>query len=218
MSARHRLPWWLHHWAFDIGCDSAGGVGSQEGHNLQVHSLDIRTKNRHVTQDDVGRHIEGNLQATLLKPVCNAKCCHLHREYCNTRSPCWELVYTWVAGVPAGVPCSAHLSLYAAAHQATSEDYCGSWAESAGGWPLRHHALWVSGGASMIDCQLSYKQATPSCQQQNVRDVFCRTWESRELVYPPLWALTKRRLARHHAWESILTCISHHQCGVCILV
>jgi len=31
---RHQLPWCWHHWEFCIGCDSAGGVACQEGHNL----------------------------------------------------------------------------------------------------------------------------------------------------------------------------------------
>jgi len=68
----HRLPWCWNRSAFDTGCDPAGGVACQEGHNLQVRSLETRTKNRHVTRDDVGRYTQGNLQAMLLKPVCNA--------------------------------------------------------------------------------------------------------------------------------------------------
>jgi hypothetical protein len=31
-----------------IGCDPAGGVACQERHNLQLHSLHPRTKNRHA--------------------------------------------------------------------------------------------------------------------------------------------------------------------------
>jgi hypothetical protein len=57
---------------FDIGWDPAGGVACQEGHTLQVRSLDIHTKNRHVARDDVGRYTHGNLQAMLLKPVYDA--------------------------------------------------------------------------------------------------------------------------------------------------
>jgi len=72
MRVPHQLPLCLHHWVFDIGCDPAGGVACQEGHNLQGCSLDTCTKNKHVAQDDVGCYTQGNLQAMLLKPVCNA--------------------------------------------------------------------------------------------------------------------------------------------------
>jgi len=69
---QHWLPWCWHCGAFDIGCDPAGGVACQEGHHLQVGSLDTRTKSRHAARDDVGRYTQGNLQAMLLKPVCNS--------------------------------------------------------------------------------------------------------------------------------------------------
>jgi len=92
MRVRHRLPWCWHRWASYIGCDPAGGVACQKGHNLQVRSLDTRTKIRHAARDDVGRYTQGNLQAMLLQPVCNAWSCHLHRERCNTRSRRWDWV------------------------------------------------------------------------------------------------------------------------------
>ena len=88
----HRLPWFWHPWAFYIGCDPARGIACRKGHNPQVHSLDTRTINRHAARDDVGHYIQGNLQALLLKPVCNAWSCHLHRECCNTRSWRWDWV------------------------------------------------------------------------------------------------------------------------------
>jgi len=88
----HPLPWCCHHWAFTIGCDPTGGVPYQDAHNLQVHSLDTRTKNRHAARDDVGCYTLCNLQAMLLKPVCNAWSCHLHRERCTTGSQCWDFV------------------------------------------------------------------------------------------------------------------------------
>ena len=80
-----------------------------------------------------------------------------------------------VAGIPAEVHCSAPLGLFAAAHQATSEEYCGSSLESVGQRALGRYALRASGGSSMIDYQLSYIQATISCHQQNSTYVFCRT-------------------------------------------
>jgi len=89
---RHRLPWCWHRGAFHLGCDPAGGVACQEEHNLQVHSLDTPTKDRQAARDDVGRYTQGNLQAILLQLVCNTWSCHLHREHCNTRSWCWDLV------------------------------------------------------------------------------------------------------------------------------
>jgi len=46
-------------------------VACQEGHNLHVLSLDIRTEIRHATRDDVGRDTQGSLQAMLLTLVCN---------------------------------------------------------------------------------------------------------------------------------------------------
>jgi len=218
MRVRHRLPWCWHRWAFYIGCDPAGGLPCQKGHNLQVRSLDTRTRNRHAARDDVGLYTQGNLQATLLKPVCNASSCHRHRERCNTRSRRWDFVLWWDAGVPAGVLHSAPLGLFATAHLAASEEYCCSWSESAGEWPLRRFALRSSGRSSMIDCQLSYMQGTLSCHQQNSRDVFRRTWRSREPVYPPVWALSQPRLARYYPGVSLLTCVSHHQSAVCITV
>jgi len=174
-TVQHRLPWCWHRWVFDIGCDPAGGGACQEGHNLQVRSSDTRTNNRHVARDDLGRSTQGNLRAMLLKQVSNAWSCHLHRERCNTRSRRWDFVSWWDSGVPAGVPHSAPLGLFAAAHSAASEDYSSSWSESAGERPLRRCALRASGGASKIDCQLSYLQATLSCRQQNLRDAFRRT-------------------------------------------
>ena len=92
MRVRHRLPSCWHRWAFDIGCDSASGVAWQEGDNLPVRSLDTRTKNRHVAQDDVACYTQGNLQAMLLKLVCNTGSCHLQRKLCTTRSRCWDYV------------------------------------------------------------------------------------------------------------------------------
>jgi len=67
----HWLPCCWHPSAFYIGCDPAGGVACQEGHNLQVHSVDSRTTIRHAARDDVGCHAQGNLQVMLLKPVGN---------------------------------------------------------------------------------------------------------------------------------------------------
>ena len=55
-----------------MGCDPAGGVPCQDAQNLQVRSLDTRTKNRHAARDEIGRYTLGNLQSMLLKPVCNA--------------------------------------------------------------------------------------------------------------------------------------------------
>ena len=190
MRVRHGVRWCRHRWGFDIGCDPPGGVACQEGHNLQVHSLDTPTRDRHVTRDNVGRYTQGTLQAMLLKPVCNGWRCHLHRECCNTHSRRWDFVSRWEGGVPARVPRSAPLGLFATAHSAASEEYCGSWSESGGERPLRCCALRASGGASKIDCQLSYIQANLSCRQQNSRDAFHQTWRSREPVYPPLWGLT----------------------------
>jgi len=92
MRVQYRLPWCWRRWAFYIDCDPAGGVPCQEGHNLHVCSLDTRTKNRHAARDDVGCYTLRNLQAMLLKPVCNDWSCHLHREGCNTHSRRWDLV------------------------------------------------------------------------------------------------------------------------------
>jgi len=150
---RHLLPWCRHCGAFYIGCDPAGGVASQEGHNLQVRSLDSRTNNRHVAWDDVGCNTQGNLRAMLLKPVSNAWSCHLASEHHNTCSRRWDIVQTWEAGVPPRVPCWAPLGLCATAHPSVSKGYCASWSESAGEWPLWCCALRASGGSSKIDCQ-----------------------------------------------------------------
>jgi len=92
MRVRHRLPWCWHHRAFYLGRDPARGVARQKGHNLQVCALDTRTKNRHAALYDVGHYTEGNLQAMLLNPVCNAWSHRLHREPCNTCSRWWECV------------------------------------------------------------------------------------------------------------------------------
>ena len=187
---QHQLPCCWHCWTLYIGCDPAGGVAHQKGHHLQVCSLNTRPKNRHAARDDVGCYTLGNLQSMLLKPVCNAWSCHLHRERCNTRSRRWDIAHMWEAGVPARVPRSAPLGLCATAHPSVSEGYCGSWSESAGEWPLWCCALRVSSGSSKIDRQLSYRQATLSCDKQNSRDVFRRTCRLSEPVYPPLWAQT----------------------------
>ena len=187
---RHQLPSCWNCWVFDKGCDPAGGVTCQEGHDLQVRSLDTHTKHRHATRDDVGCYTQGNLHTMLLKPVCDTYSCHLPRERCNTRFRRWDFLESWEAVVPARAPHSAPLSLFATAHPAGFEVYCGSWGESAGDWPLRCCALRVSGRSSNIDCQLSYMRATISCRQENWRDVFHRTWTSSEPVYPPHWALT----------------------------
>jgi len=181
-----RVPHWLpgcwHPWAFDICCDPAGGIACQEGHNLQVHSLITRAGNRHAARVDVGRYSQGNLQAMLLQPVCNAWSCHQHREPCDTRSHCGGFVERWEAGVPSRVLRSALLGLFAADHPVASKEYCSSWLELAGERPLRWCALRASGGSWKIHCQLSYIQTTLSGRQQNSRDVFCRTWTSREHV------------------------------------
>jgi len=215
---RHWLPVCWHRWAFDIGCDPTGGVACQEGHNPQVRSLDSRTKNRHATRDDVGRYTQGNLQVMLLKPVCNPWSYHLHREHCNTSSQRWDCAERSEAGVTAGVLRSAPLGLFSASHPAASDEYCCSWLDSAGEWPSWCCALRASGGSSKINYQLSYIQATLSCRKQNSGDVFRQTWRSRDTVYPPLWVLPKRRLARYDLGVSLLTCVSHHQSAVCISV
>jgi len=119
---RHWLSWCWHRWAFYIGCDPAGGVACQEGYNFEVHSLYTRTKNRPATRDDVGCYTQANLQAMLLKPVCNTWSYHLHRERCSTRSRLWDYVEIWEAGVPTRVLRSAPLGMFAAAHSAASEE------------------------------------------------------------------------------------------------
>jgi len=176
MRGWHRLPWCLHHWEFYIGCDPAGGVSCQEGPDLQARSLDTHTKNSHHTWDDVGCDNLGNLQVRLLKPVCNARSYPQHRERRTTHSQRWECVWRWEAGVPAEVLCWAPLGVFATAHPADSDKYCGSWSKSAGEQPLWHCVLRASGGSSTIDCKLSYIQATLSCRQQNLRDVFRQIW------------------------------------------
>jgi len=197
---------------------SCRGFACQEGHNLQVRSLDTRTKNRYAAQDDVYRNTQGNLQTMLVKPVCNAWSCHLHRECCNTRSWWWDFVQRSKAGVHTGVPLSAPLGSFATVHPAASVEYSGSWSESVGERPLRHCALRASGRSSKIDWQFSYIQATLSRRQRNSRGVFRWTWRSREPVYPPLWALTSHRLARYDPGVSLLTWFPHHQPAVCISV
>jgi len=197
---------------------SRQGCFWQEAHNLQVRSLDTRTKNRHAAWDDVGCYTLGNLQAMLLSPLCNWWSCHLHRERCNTHSWCWDFVQRWEDGVPAGGPRSAPLGLFTVGDQAGSEEHSGYWSESAGERPFQCCELRASVGSSKIDCQSSYIQATHSCRQQNLRDVFCRTWRIREGVYSPLWALTECRLAHHHPRISLITCASHHQSTVWMLV
>jgi len=89
---RHPLPWCWNGWVFYIGCDPAGDVPCQDAHNLRVHWLHTRTKNRHAARDGVGRYTLDHLQAMLVKPVWNAWSCHLHRERCNTRSQRWDFV------------------------------------------------------------------------------------------------------------------------------
>jgi len=128
----HWQPWRWHRWVFYIDCDPTGGVACQEGHTLQVCSLDTRTKNRHAVQDDVGPYPQGILQAMLLKPVCNVRSNDLHRVYQKTRSRHWNFVSRWESGVHAGVLHSAPLCMFAAAHPATSEESCGSWLELSG--------------------------------------------------------------------------------------
>jgi len=199
-------------------CDPAGGVAWQEGHNVQVRSLDTRTQNRHAARDDVGHYTQSNLEAKLLKPISNSWSCHLHRELTNTDSWRWDIDYKWETGVPAGVTRSAPLGLFAAAYPAASEEYCDSSSELAGEWPLQRCLLRASGGSSKIDWQLPYIQATLSCSQRNWRYVLCRRWRSRETVYWPFWALTQCRLARHHPRVCLLTGVSHHQSAVCLSV
>jgi hypothetical protein len=60
MRVWHQLPWCRQFRPFDIGCNPAGGVGGQEGHKLQVGSLDTRTKHRHFAPDDLGRYTQRN--------------------------------------------------------------------------------------------------------------------------------------------------------------
>jgi len=177
---QHSQPWCWYRWAFYIGCVRNWGVACEEGQNLQVCSLDTRTKNRHAAQDDVCRYTQGNLQAMLLNPVCNAWSCHLYRERFNTRSQRLDFVYRSEAGVSARAPHSASLHFFATAHPAASEDYCGSCLESAGEQPLRRCAVRASGGSSKVDCQLSYIAASHSCLKKNSSDVFCRTRTSTE--------------------------------------
>ena len=62
----HRLPCCGHRSLFYIGCDPAGGVAWQEGHNHHDHSLDPLTKNGHSARDNVGRYTQGNLRGMLL--------------------------------------------------------------------------------------------------------------------------------------------------------
>ena len=88
----HRLPSCGHCWSFYTGYDPARGVPCQERHNPHIGYLDTCTKNRHTTQEDLGHKSEGNVQARLRKPVCNAWNCHLHWECCNTHYWCRDIV------------------------------------------------------------------------------------------------------------------------------
>ena len=120
--------------------------------------------------------------------------------------------------LPTRVLRSAHLGLNAARHRATSGDYSGCWLESVGERPLWRGGLRASGGSPKIDWQLWYILFTLSVRQQNWRGVFRQTWRSREQVYPQLRALPKRRLVRYYPWVSHLTCVSHHQSAMWIVV
>jgi len=154
----------------------------------------------------------------LPQPICNAWSYHLHKALCNTCSRRSDFVYWWEPGLPAGVLSSTPLGLVAGAHPAASEEYCGSWIESAGERSLRWFALRSSGGSSKIDCQVSFIHAPVSGRKQNLRDVLRRTWRSRNPVYPPVWVLPQPPLARYYPRVSLLTCVSHHQSAVCISV
>ena len=189
-SDQHRLPWCWHRWVFHLDCDPPRGVACQEGQNLNVHSVDTTTKNRPAAWNYVGRSTQGNLQARLLKPVCNTGSCHLHRQCYMARSMCWDSVQRWVAAVHARVPRSLPLSLFATGNAAAAEEYCGSWSESAGERPPWWCALRASCGCLKTDCELPYMEATLSCLQQSPRDVVRWTWRLKEPVYPHLWALT----------------------------
>jgi len=156
MRVQHRLPLGWHRWAFDIGCDPAVGVASQEWHNLQDHSSDSDTKNKHATRVEVGHYTRGNPQAMLLKLVCNSCSCHLQGEHCITRSRPWNFVHWWDARVPTGEPHSVPLGMFAADSPPASEEYCGSWLELAGEWLMWRCALRLSGRSWKIDCKLSY--------------------------------------------------------------
>jgi len=61
----HWLPLCWHYGACYIGCDPAGSVAWQEGHNLYVCSSDIPTGNRHATQEHGCHYSPGNLQPIL---------------------------------------------------------------------------------------------------------------------------------------------------------
>jgi len=87
---RHRRLKCLHCWLFYLRCNPAGGVACQVEHDLEVRSLDTPTKNRPAARDDVGRYTRGNLQAMMLKPVCNSRSCHLHIEHFDKRSQRWD--------------------------------------------------------------------------------------------------------------------------------
>ena len=186
----HRLPWCLHRGALDIGWYPARDDARQKGDNLQLGLLDTRTKNWHATRHDGGRYTPGNLHEMLLKLVCNTWSWYLQSEHWNTRSRRWHFVWRWEAAAVASVPSSAPRGCYAAVQRASSEEYCGSWTESAAPRPLHHSLLRASGGSSKIDCQLSNIQAALSCRQPTSRNVFHRTLWSTEPVYPLLWALT----------------------------
>ena len=80
-----------------------------------------------------------------------------------------------MAAVAAVALHSAPHGLFAADHPAASDESWGSELEWVGEPPLLRCALRTSGGASKIECQLSYLQAIFFCHQQHLRDVFCRT-------------------------------------------
>ena len=88
----HWQPSCWHHSEFYLGCDPTAGVACQVGHNRQVSTLDRRTNNIHASRDDVGCYTLVNVQVILLKPVCNACCCYMHRKRCNTSSWRWNFV------------------------------------------------------------------------------------------------------------------------------
>jgi len=149
----------------DLHCMEKVGLweGAHDGWNMLRH---VESSVNMVWQEfgigslgvgiaDVGCYTEGNLQAMLLQPVGTSWSHHLHTDDCNTHSRCWNFVQRWQAGVPAEEPCSAPLSLFAAAQPAPFEEYCGSWLELAGERALRSCTLRSSSRSSKLDCQLS---------------------------------------------------------------
>ena len=117
-----------------------------------------------------------------------------------------------------GVLWSPVLGLHTNHHPATSESNCSCWSESAGVKPLQHCELRASCRSLKIDWELSNRQATHSCCEQNLRDVFCWTWRSREPAYVLFWVLTLHWSACYYPWVSLHTCVSHNQATVCISV